>query len=982
MEERRIGPTFDRQADPFQTLVDEIDDYAILLLDEEGNILNWNQGAEKIKGYKPEEIIGKNFRNFYTKHDQATNLPERLIEKAITTGKAFDEGMRVRKNGDMFWGTTVIKALYDDDKHLKGFLKVTRAHAVSTNPHIRESRPFTPESNLEESESFMSEQYSFAIINELQKRSSDLEELKADLEKTVNERTLKLQEANDAFQASNQKLGLANAELSAMNERLAEASLLIQRQTDTIVQQQDEHLNRVLDSSNDVIWSIDLNESSKSYISRSTEQITGLSMSEMIRNPSFWMNYVHPDDRHIRQLSLDLLSERDTAECTYRILDTHGELHWMNEKMRVIKNEHNLPLRRAGLASDITSLKIAEEALAHERNLLRALIDNIPDNIYVKDKDFKSIIDNQANVQFLKSHIELEIPSAVYVGPDDDLEVLTTGRPLINKEETVRSASGQLHTLLTTKVPLKDQHGNTTGIIGISRDITERKLAERQLQKNSYVLSKANEVARIGYWLHNPHTNETAWNDQTLEIFGLPKDFKGSIQDYQGFIHPDDRENAAKAFHVSIIEKKSYDSEHRIIQPNTEVRWVHERVDFVQNESAETLDLIGVVQDITDQKTTEEVLKQFNNRHEILSKATNDAIWDWDIVNDFERWNHGIETIFGYPEGKVVSKRIWKEKIHIDDYHRVLDEVDNAFLTKESNWTSEFRYLCADRTYKYVLNRAYIIYNNEQPVRVIGAMQDITEVIQYRQGLEKMVEERTMELNDALKAEKELVLLKNQFVSIASHEFRTPLSTISLAAGFIKKYKTKLSPTAINKKLKNIEKQVSNMTCMLDDVLTIGKAEGGKLQTQLTTLKFDLIKQIAEEVLDTKGVKHKLKFSKHCLTEFFISDEKFVRNIMTNLITNAVKFSPMAKTVNLSVTSDEKNVFIKISDAGIGIPPDDMKNLYTSFHRGNNVSDIEGTGLGLSIVKKSVDLLMGTIEVKSQIGKGTEFKITLPISYA
>src|SRR4051812_36057426 len=109
--------------EPFAALVEEIDEYAILLLDTNGNILNWNQSAEKIKGYSAAEIIGKNFRQFYTKADQDAKLPEKLMTMAMKTGKAIDEGLRVRKNGETFWGSIVIKALYDQGNVLTGFLK-------------------------------------------------------------------------------------------------------------------------------------------------------------------------------------------------------------------------------------------------------------------------------------------------------------------------------------------------------------------------------------------------------------------------------------------------------------------------------------------------------------------------------------------------------------------------------------------------------------------------------------------------------------------------------------------------------------------------------------------------------------------------------------------------------------------------------------------------------------------------------------------
>jgi signal transduction histidine kinase len=256
---------------------------------------------------------------------------------------------------------------------------------------------------------------------------------------------------------------------------------------------------------------------------------------------------------------------------------------------------------------------------------------------------------------------------------------------------------------------------------------------------------------------------------------------------------------------------------------------------------------------------------------------------------------------------------------------------------------------------------------------------DITEVIQYREGLEKMVEKRTAELNEALKKEKELVEMKNRFISIASHEFKTPLSSISLASGFIKKHKSQLTEDQINQKLENIEKQVTNMTYLLDDVLIVGKAEAGKMQANLGEVKIDILEKLATEVMSSRATQHRLIFSNECSKAVIVSDEKFIRNIIINLISNAIKFSPKGSNVVLEVSCDAKNLFITVRDHGIGIPTGDIKNLFTSFSRGSNVGAIEGTGLGLSIVKKAVDILNGKIEVKSELGIGTEFRITLPL---
>jgi PAS domain S-box-containing protein len=625
----------------------------------------------------------------------------------------------------------------------------------------------------------------------------------------------------------------------------------------------------------------------------------------------------------------------------------------------------------------------------------------------------------------------------------------------------------------------------------------------------------------------------------------------------------------------------------------------------------------------------EHELRDFNERYEILSRATNDAIWDWDIVNDIEVWNHGIETIFGYTNREThSSKQWWQENILPADYDRVNQEIAEAFRQKATNWSSKYQYRCSDGTYKHVFDRAYIIYHNDTPVRMIGAMQDIseqtraieeierlslvasktnnsviitdqdgkivwvndafvrltgysqqevagkkpghflqgkesdpaiverirrrlrdlrpfteeiinysknkrkfwlqmsispvfddchrlkhfiaigsditqqkefennitsiarelsalienanapifgtdrngyinewnkvtavltgysknevlgktllqdfvrdedrenfkniftralqeevvdnvefpivtrhskpvvvltsitlrknasqeisgllmvgqdiTELIEYRSNLEAKVHARTYELNDALKKEKELVEMKSRFISIASHEFRTPLSTISLVAGVLRKHKEKLSAEEYNARLEKIEKQVRHMTYLLDDVLIIGKAEAGKIETHYAPIPVEsFFRQTAREVELSKAT-HRLILKIDSQIEIFYSDEKLLRNIVINLFTNAIKFSPSQKSVNVVVVATQKKVVLEVEDRGIGIREEDMQKIFTSFHRGNNVGEIPGTGLGLSIVKKAVELLNGRIEVTSKPLHGTRFTVTLP----
>ncbi|MFT5243483.1 MAG: signal transduction histidine kinase, partial [Glaciecola sp.] len=232
----------------------------------------------------------------------------------------------------------------------------------------------------------------------------------------------------------------------------------------------------------------------------------------------------------------------------------------------------------------------------------------------------------------------------------------------------------------------------------------------------------------------------------------------------------------------------------------------------------------------------------------------------------------------------------------------------------------------------------------------------------------------------ALEKQKELNELKSRFVSTASHEFRTPLSSINFAAGSIKKYWDKMEPVMIQKKLDKIEDQVLHMTKLLDDILIVGKAEAGKIIQTLVNINLgDFLYEIIEEVssacekshdielIDTEGLK---------ATNIFI-DEKLGRNIFINLIGNAVKYSPNAKIITIALSSEKEYTVVTITDYGIGISKSELKNIFKPFSRGKNVDLIQGTGLGLTIVKDAIDIMGGKIIVKSKNGNGTSFIIKI-----
>lgn len=250
----------------------------------------------------------------------------------------------------------------------------------------------------------------------------------------------------------------------------------------------------------------------------------------------------------------------------------------------------------------------------------------------------------------------------------------------------------------------------------------------------------------------------------------------------------------------------------------------------------------------------------------------------------------------------------------------------------------------------------------------LETMVDISEIIK---------EENAM--RSALAKEKELGEMKSRFVSFASHEFRTPLATILSSAQLVKQYQADKLDNNSQKHIKRIESNVNNLIDLLNDFLSLGKLEEGKIYT--TPEKLDLLDFITEI---TDNMKTLLKDGQKITTEIsgadgeVFMDEKLLRNVLNNLLSNAIKYSPPGSEINFRIVFYSEHIYFIIQDHGIGIPEEDQKHLFESFFRSNNATQVPGTGLGLTIVKRYLDLMNGTIEFKSNVNEGTTFTVHLP----
>ncbi len=226
-----------------------------------------------------------------------------------------------------------------------------------------------------------------------------------------------------------------------------------------------------------------------------------------------------------------------------------------------------------------------------------------------------------------------------------------------------------------------------------------------------------------------------------------------------------------------------------------------------------------------------------------------------------------------------------------------------------------------------------------------------------------------------LKKEQDLGELKSGFVSMASHEFRTPLSTVLSSAYLIEKYTSGEDQPKREKHLQRIVSSVNMLTDMLNDFLSVGKIEEGKIQVRLTEFNIKkLVKTIAGEMKLTLGRQQKIHY-RHDGDAVVTLDPSLLKHIIMNLVSNAGKFSNEKYPIELKTTNNGQQVTLSVKDHGMGISNDDQKHLMERFFRGTNAGNIQGTGLGLHLVSKYAELMNGKMEFKSQLEKGSEFKI-------
>jgi two-component system sensor kinase FixL len=376
-----------------------------------------------------------------------------------------------------------------------------------------------------------------------------------------------------------------------------------------------------------------------------------------------------------------------------------------------------------------------------------------------------------------------------------------------------------------------------------------------------------------------------------------------------------------------------------------------------------------ILHSFTNWKVAASERKELEQRFGFLVGHVKDyAIFFIDPKGRVKSWNKGAEQIKGYTEAEIIGQHI--SVFYTDEDNRLGEPFQNLQRAlEEGHYESVGLRKRKDGSVFYADVVFTPIYDDKKILKGFAKItRDITE--------QKKAEEDMM---NTLRREQELNELKSRFVTIASHEFKTPLSVILSSVSLIEKYPDADQQDKRLKHIHRIKSNVNNLKQILNDFLSLEKLEGGIVQNCPT--ETDLVHLAREAIQDMENsLKEGQYIQSHTegKPRLIPVDTQLLRNILNNLLSNAIKYSPESTNVDCTLSYQPAAVDIQVRDRGIGIPPEEQQHLFERFFRASNTAGISGTGLGLSIVKRYLDLMGGQIRLSSNTGEGSTFTVTLP----
>jgi PAS domain S-box-containing protein len=653
---------------------------------------------------------------------------------------------------------------------------------------------------------------------------------------------------------------------------------------------------------------------------------------------------------------------------------TEQQLLAENEQLRTESEQ----LRRELAALRGRADHSTEDELWRTTSLLHALLATSPDPVFATDLEGRMLLASPATLRAIGKPAEqvlgrtaaewLEDARQAELIMANDRSIVETGQIRV-VEETMTTPAGP-RVFLGTKMPLRDQRGRVVGIIGTSRDITERKRIEDALRQSEERLRMALDAGRLGTWTLDLRTGDATWDAGMRRIFGVGSELRVRFPDIlQQVVHPDDRAYVEGTMERALAAGGDgrYLAEYRILRLDGAVRrvLVTGQVAFAGDGPGRTpARMVGTIADVTEHREIERALRESEARFQQLVESLPQLVWACRPDGHCDYLSPQWLAYTGHSESMHHGLG-WGDALHPDDRARTLACWNDA-MEGRGAYDLEYRLRRADGVYRWFHARAAALRDMDgRIVRWFGTSTDVHD--------RKLAEEALQEADQR----------KDEFMALLAHELRNPLAPVRTAVEVIN-----LSGDDAGKARQMrdmIERQVTHMARLLDDLLDVSRIARGKVQLRMERCDLvAIVRNVTEDyrpIFTAAGLALDATLPAGPL--WVQGDVTRLAQVIGNLLGNASKFSPPGGHVGVSLEADARSAVIAVRDNGLGIEPAMLARVFEPFVQADLGQDRNqgGLGLGLALVRGLVELHGGTVEARSDgIGHGATFLLRLPLA--
>lgn len=760
-----------------------------------------------------------------------------------------------------------------------------------------------------------------------------------------------------------------------------------------VVQQMHEQLELAMDASELAMVTWDLEHGVVKF-SESIKRIMPAWEREELEMPlTEFLSFISADDiESVQQLIGEVSTQKqgfvsEAFSIEFRVNVSETEKISLFAKGKISQfNESGSPIELNGFVLDVSKQRELDLQVKVSENRYRDLVESIKEVMFKIDLSNRWKFVNKAWTEITGYTQEETLGKRItdFIPEDDYHKYMHWFRELskdpsikVNDEIRFIDKNGNILLIDFSASALINQTDNSFEILGIAQNITQIKAIEAELEQSKQLLEQIISSIDEVIWSFDIIEDRLTYISPSCERLTEVKDtvFYANPNAWYDLIDKSYAEQLIQSdLSLHSGDKKARDIIYPILVGNNKVKWLRDQAKVVLNDNGQPSRIDGVSTDITELMEAEQKLKHSEEKYRLISESIQDIISVLDLDGNITYISPSSVKVTGYKYEDLINNNFFKV-IHPEDVKRVFRFLRNTANRPESD----------SILFRFVKANGQIIWM-ETVVSLFQTTADGKLLIQASSRDVTARKQAEIELTKALAKEKELGELKSRFVSMASHEFRTPLSTIRVGAELIKMFidkdTNKLSPKTelkVTDKVNEILIDVDRISDLMTDILTMGKVEASRVPFNPSIVS---VVEFIEEYLHFEAPRifhaRKYNYVNEALYTQINIDRKLMKQVLQNALSNAVKYSPADTIVDIKIVEDKGKVSIVVTDYGIGIPEKDLPFVFESFFRAANAENIPGTGLGMPIIRLFTEMNRGEVFIVSEQNKGTTLTITLP----